>query len=82
MNSALVHVRLSTGKSHDSHRVAISNRRLISADDKGVTFKWKPRPYRRSQPTISCLGAFRPPATRVRGETVVPAAENLHRSGR
>jgi hypothetical protein len=24
-----------------SHRVAISNRRLISADDKGVTFKWK-----------------------------------------
>src|SRR6201988_563131 len=24
-----------------THRVAISNRRLISADDKGVTFKWK-----------------------------------------
>jgi Putative transposase len=23
-----------------THRVAISNRRLISADDKGVTFKW------------------------------------------
>src|ERR1700716_3311938 len=24
-----------------THRVAISNRRLISVDDKGVTFKWK-----------------------------------------
>ena len=24
-----------------AHRVAISNRRLISADDAGVTFKWK-----------------------------------------
>src|SRR5258707_15180239 len=24
-----------------THRVAISNRRLISADDSGVTFKWK-----------------------------------------
>jgi hypothetical protein len=24
-----------------SHRVAISNRRLITLDDKGVTFKWK-----------------------------------------
>jgi len=24
-----------------THRVAISNRRLIAADDKGVTFKWK-----------------------------------------
>jgi hypothetical protein len=24
-----------------THRVAISNSRLISADDKGVTFKWK-----------------------------------------
>ena len=24
-----------------THRVAISNRRLISAGDKGVTFKWK-----------------------------------------
>ena len=28
-----------------AHRVAISNRRLISADDKGVTFTWKD--YRR-----------------------------------
>ena len=28
-----------------THRVAISNRRLISADDKGVTFTWKD--YRR-----------------------------------
>ena len=26
----------------------------------------------------SCLGAFRPPAFVVRGETVIPAAENLH----
>ena len=35
------------------------------------------------QPTaISCLGAFRPPATSPRGETVIPAAENLHSSGR
>jgi hypothetical protein len=24
-----------------THRVAISNRRLIASDDKGVTFKWK-----------------------------------------
>ena len=24
-----------------THRVAISNRRLLSLDDKGVTFKWK-----------------------------------------
>jgi hypothetical protein len=24
-----------------THRVAISSRRLISLDDKGVTFKWK-----------------------------------------
>jgi hypothetical protein len=24
-----------------THRVAISNRRLIACDDKGVTFKWK-----------------------------------------
>jgi hypothetical protein len=24
-----------------THRVAISNRRLISADNQGVTFKWK-----------------------------------------
>ena len=31
-------------------------------------------------PAISCLGAFRPPALGVRGETVIPAAENLHRS--
>ena len=29
-------------------------------------------------PAISCLGAFRPPALGVRGETVIPAAENLH----
>jgi hypothetical protein len=27
--------------SHYTHRVAISNRRLISADETGVTFKWK-----------------------------------------
>ena len=32
-------------------------------------------------PAISCLGAFRPPALGVRGETVIPAAENLHTSG-
>ena len=32
-------------------------------------------------PAISCLGAFRPPALGVRGETVIPAAENLHNSG-
>jgi len=31
------------------------------------------RHHRRSQPAISCLGAFRPPATGVRGETVIPA---------
>jgi hypothetical protein len=31
-----------------THRVAISNRRLISLDDKGVTFKWKD--YRREGP--------------------------------
>src|SRR6516165_12663573 len=37
--------------------------------------------HRRSQPAISCLGAFRPPAIGVRGETVIPAAENLHISG-
>ena len=24
-----------------THRVAISNRRLVALDDKGVTFKWK-----------------------------------------
>ena len=33
-------------------------------------------------PAISCLGAFRPPALGVRGETVIPAAENLHKDGR
>ena len=38
-------------------------------------------PYR-SQPAISCLGAFRPPAVGVRGETIIPAAENLHTTGR
>ena len=27
--------------SHYTHRVAISNRRLISANANGVTFKWK-----------------------------------------
>ena len=37
--------------------------------------------HRRSQPAISCLGAFRPPAIGVRGETVIPAAENLHKGG-
>jgi len=31
-----------------THRVAISNRRLIALDDKGVTFKWKD--YRREGP--------------------------------
>jgi putative ABC transport system substrate-binding protein len=31
---------------------------------------------RRSQPAISCLGAFRPPALGARGETVIPAAES------
>jgi hypothetical protein len=31
-----------------THRVAISNRRLVSFDDKGVTFKWKD--YRREGP--------------------------------
>jgi Putative transposase/Transposase zinc-binding domain len=31
-----------------THRVAISNRRLVSLDDKGVTFKWKD--YRRDGP--------------------------------
>jgi len=31
-------------------------------------------------PAISCLGAFRPPALGVRGETVIPAAENLHKA--
>ena len=30
---------------------------------------------------ISCLGAFRTPATRARGWFVIPASENLHRSG-
>ena len=27
--------------SRDTHRVAISNRRLVSADQRGVTFRWK-----------------------------------------
>jgi len=27
-------------------RVAISNRRLISLDERGVTFRWKDYPYR------------------------------------
>jgi hypothetical protein len=36
------------------------------------------RHHRRSQPAISCLGAFRPPAVGVRGETIIPAAQNLH----
>ena len=31
-----------------THRVAISNRRLVSLDDNGVTFKWKD--YRRDGP--------------------------------
>jgi hypothetical protein len=39
------------------------------------------RHHRRSQPAISYLGAFRPPALGVRGETVIPAAENLHNTG-
>jgi hypothetical protein len=39
------------------------------------------RHHRRSQPAISCLGAFRPPAVGVRGETIIPAAENLHNFG-
>jgi hypothetical protein len=39
------------------------------------------RHHRRSQPAISCLGAFRPPAVGVPGETIIPAAENLHKSG-
>ena len=30
-------------------------------------------------PATSCLGAFRTPAVGVRGETVIPAAENLHK---
>lgn len=30
---------------------------------------------------ISCLGAFRPPATGTRGQAIIPAAENLHTSG-
>jgi hypothetical protein len=34
----------------------------------------------RTLPPRSCLGAFRPPAVGVRGETIIPAAENLHRS--
>jgi len=39
-----------------------------------------------SQPAISCLGAFRPPAVGVRGETIIPAAgrkpaQDLHRKG-
>ena len=29
-----------------THRVAIANRRLISADEAGVTFKWKDLPDR------------------------------------
>src|SRR5580692_5097590 len=29
-------------------------------------------------PATSCIGAFRPPAVGVRGETIIPAAENLH----
>ena len=33
-------------------------------------------------PATSCIGAFRPPAVGgVRGETIIPAAENLHTSG-
>jgi len=32
-------------------------------------------------PATSCIGAFRPPAVGVRGETIIPAAENLHNSG-
>jgi hypothetical protein len=28
-----------------THRVAISNRRLVALDDKGVTFKWKDYRY-------------------------------------
>jgi hypothetical protein len=32
-------------------------------------------------PATSCLGAFRPPALAVRGETIIPAAENQHKSG-
>jgi Putative transposase/Transposase zinc-binding domain len=35
--------------SHYTHRVAISNRRLIAADESGVTFKWKD--YRIQGPT-------------------------------
>ena len=29
------------GLSRYTHRVAISNRRLISADETGITFRWK-----------------------------------------
>src|ERR1700730_6277151 len=32
-------------------------------------------------PATSCLGAFRPPASSPRGESVIPAAENLHNNG-
>jgi Putative transposase len=34
-----------------THRVAISNRRLIACDEKGVTFKWKD--YRIEGPTAT-----------------------------
>ena len=34
------------------------------------------------RPATSCLGAFRPPAAAIRGQAVIPAAENLHRLGR
>ena len=38
-----------------------------------------PAAPRHTLPAISCLGAFRPPATGTRGQAVIPAAENLHK---
>jgi hypothetical protein len=32
-------------------------------------------------PATSCLGAFRPPPAAIRGQAVIPAAENLHNTG-
>ena len=45
-----------------THRVAISNSRLIGFDDKGVTFRWKDYRARDKAPDRPWIKAMTPPA--------------------
>jgi hypothetical protein len=60
-----------------THRVAISNRRLIAADDAGVAFRWKDYTARDFVPWRFLDAGY----LNARSVSLLPASKNLHITG-